>query len=152
MSKQRFYAITALVLLGSNLFLLWLHFYGSRPRHEGPRREIIKRLNLDDVQVQRYDVLIKQHRTSLRQLDSTVRMQRRTLYTGIGGALAAQHKDSMLREVSKAQLELEQLHYRHFLDIRALCKPEQVPAFEALSRDLAAMFGPVKPGKQGQRP
>jgi len=146
MSKLRFYQYLSLALLAGNLFLLWLHFSGKKHRHEGPRNEIIQRLHFDQVQVSRYDTLIAQHRARLSALDIKLQSQRKTLYGTVGSGT---NIDSLLPALHQTQKEIEALHYDHFQDIRALCKPNQIILFEKLTRDLASLFGPGKrgPGK-----
>jgi Spy/CpxP family protein refolding chaperone len=149
MSKLRFYQYLSITLLAGNLFLLWLHFSVKKPPHNGPRKEIIQRLNLDEAQITRYDTLIANHRKSLFALDTKIQQQRKALYTSIG---SGNNADSLLQSLNRTQRDIEQLHYAHFRDIRALCKPEQVPAFEQLTQDLAAMFGPAKRGPRPPKP
>jgi len=149
MSKQRFLLISVAVLLAGNLFLLWFCFFGSTQPHDGPRKEIIHRLNLDEAQITRYDTLIANHRKSLFALDTKMQQQRKALYTSIG---SGNNVDSLLQSLNRTQRDIEQLHYAHFRDIRALCKPEQVPAFEQLTQDLAAMFSPAKRGPRPPKP
>ena len=143
MSKLRFFQLLALALLCGNLFLLWIHFSGRRYHHEGPRMEIIRRLNFDEQQVNCYDALIAQHRKRLFALDAQLQAQRKTLYGTVGKGA---NIDSLLPALHQTQRDIELAHYDHFQDIRALCKANQIPLFEQLTRDLAALFG------QGKRP
>jgi protein CpxP len=149
MNKLRFFQFTTLLLLLANLFLLWLHFSGKKHRHEGPRNEIIQRLDFDQAQVSRYDTLIAQHRARLSALDIKLQSQRKTLYGTVGSGA---NIDSLLPALHQTQREIEQLHYDHFQDIRALCKPDQIPLFEQLTSDLASMFGPGKRGPGRLKP
>jgi hypothetical protein len=59
-------------------------------------------------------------------------------------------QDSVIAELGAAQQHVERIHYRHFEEIRMLCRPEQLPLFNELSAELAAIFsGP--PGKRRGR-
>lgn len=149
MSKLRFYQYLSLALLAGNLSLLWLHFSEKKPRHDGPRNEIIQRLHLDEAQVKQYDALIQQHRKSLFALEDALQQQRKALYSSMDSEAL---RDTLLESVAHTQRAIEQLHYAHFQDIRALCTPVQMPLFEQLTRDLASMFGKGKRGEGRPKP
>ena len=38
------------------------------------------------------------------------------------------------------QKEIEKTHFQHFLEIKALCRPEQIEDFNLLSEELARIF------------
>ncbi|MEY3984100.1 MAG: hypothetical protein RL160_1659 [Bacteroidota bacterium] len=141
MSKLRLFQLLALALLCGNILLLWVHFSGRRQHREGPRTEIIRRLNFDAQQVMRYDTLIAQHRKRLFALDAQMQAQRKSLYGTVGKGA---NIDSLLPALYQTQRDIERVHYDHFQDIRALCKADQIPLFEQLTQDLAALFGQGK--------
>jgi hypothetical protein len=92
----------------------------------------------------RYDTLIAQHRKRLFALDAQLQAQRKTLYGTVGKGA---NIDSLLPALHQTQRDIEQVHYDHFQDIRALCKANQIPLFEQLTQDLAALFGQRKHGR-----
>jgi periplasmic protein CpxP/Spy len=50
-------------------------------------------------------------------------------------------KDSLITVLANHQKQVEQTHFKHFEDIKSLCKPEQRENFYDLTRDLSKIFG-----------
>jgi hypothetical protein len=57
-------------------------------------------------------------------------------------------RDSLILEINKVQMNIENIHYNHFLDIKGLCRPEQQQAFNALTADIAKLFSPRPPKRR----
>lgn len=115
---------------------------------EGPSRIIIGRLNFDSQQQQQYQKLIAAHQKQTRLLaDQSVQ-----LYRDYYGLLKETQPDNMRAsslgsQIAQNQREQAELNFAHFKAIKALCRPEQQAAFEALVNDLSRLFG-----RQQRRP
>ncbi len=154
MDKSRFYLLIILGLLLSNGMLVGYLFRngGDRPSppprhdrmHRGPRDIIIRRLGFDDEQVAKYDELIKWHRHEIDNADEQIIKLKNTLYLGLTKPTDTSQTDSMIYEIAGVRKHIEEVHYNHFLDIRALCKPEQLTEFDELTRDMASLFAPER--------
>ena len=68
---------------------------------------------------------------------------RNNLYAELNNETSVK-KDSLMFAISKYQLEIENTHYNHFLEIKKLCKPDQLKYFEELTKELAFYFRPNK--------
>jgi hypothetical protein len=148
MNKLRLLTILVVGLLVSNIALVsFLCFnHPGRPNQEGPRNILIEKLSFDKQQVIEYDKLIHWHRGEIKNAEDQMMIQKSRLYRTLQNDSGASTKDSLINEIAKVQLHIEQIHYKHFSDIRKLCKPEQMSAYNELTAHLAEYFaGPPHP-------
>jgi periplasmic protein CpxP/Spy len=151
MNKVKFLtvAVVALALLNIGLLFFFTRGHMPPPRREQPRAIIIKRLHFDEAQVANYEQLIQQHRAAIKPREEAMRQLRAQLYSLLN-APSAPLQDSLQQRIGQLQIEIEATHFKHFLDIKNLCKPDQMADFEALSKELEAFFGPPKPPLRGE--
>ena len=151
MTKTRILTILVVVMVLLNVvtvaFLFWGRGHGPKhphPNHEGPRNIIIEQLKLDEKQVAAYDALIKVHRKAIAQQDSLMQLTRNNLYAQLleNDSLAVATQFESVGALAK---RVEEIHFNHFLRLKALCTPEQLPAFEKLTTELVAHFSTSKP-------
>ncbi|HEX8516106.1 MAG TPA: periplasmic heavy metal sensor [Bacteroidia bacterium] len=152
MSRTRLLTLAIVVLVLLNLGTLGTIFYQGMIHHklpppgEGPKMIIIERLQFDEVQQKQYEVLIDDHRKQTRELHEDSRKLHKELYSLLSEEPADHSKkDSFILRIAGNQKALDNLNFDHFQQIRELCKPEQIPAFNDLAEDLAELFGPKGP-------
>lgn len=152
MTRTRLLSISVVVLVLLNIATLGVLTLREAPHpehreHEGPKAIIIERLKFDDGQVASYEELIRDHRSRIDELDKHMMELRGRLYEVNYG----QSADSIIYLIGEKQGEIERVHTDHFSRIRALCRPEQLPLFDALTKDLAGYFRPGPPPPKEQR-
>jgi len=149
MSKIKFLtaAVIALVLLNIGMVSFFL-LAKMPPRHEGPRKIIIERLHFDAEQIAKYDKLIAQHRTDIRQKESTIGQVNQQFFGQLKGDDFSR-KDSLLAQIGLLQQAVAQIHLDHFKDIKSICKGNQLHDFDTLVGELAKFFTP-QPGKKNK--
>ena len=149
MSKTKLLSLAVIGLLVINLGILAFLLLGraGTPRHpsqmnerDEPKRIIIHKLQLDDAQVTEYEKMIAQHRASIRGIEGEIRDTKNEFYLTLAGKPGAD-KDSLQSRLGMLQQQIEATHYDHFVAIRTLCKPQQLPQFNELTSELAALFG-----------
>jgi hypothetical protein len=134
-------------------FFLTGNHRGPRPhgrKEAGPKNIVIEKLKLDDEQVVKYEELIAEHLAAINKNDSLMFEARHALFV----QLSEQDQTEIevqLNTIGRLQKEVENVHFQHFTDLKALCTEEQLPAFEKLIDELAAFFNGSKP-QQGKRP
>lgn len=154
MERTKLLSLAVIGLLLLNIGTIgYLMLRGGHPPHsdrppgppdsleEGPARIIIERLQLDDTQTRLYHELIKEHRQQTRQLND----QSAGLYRAYYRLLEAPRPDTtqaaaLSRQIANNQRTLAQVNFRHFAQLKALCRPDQLPAFTALLNDLTDLF------------
>lgn len=154
MSKIKLLSITVICLLLTNagivVFLLLkkppVAIEGMPPeKRDGPRKIIIERLHFDIAQVEQYELLITEHRKLVREIKDSISDTKNTLYQSLKME-NFKGKDSLTDILSVLQKKIESVHYDHFTQIKKLCKPEQMEAFDKLTNDLAFYFTTEKKG------
>jgi protein CpxP len=153
MSKLKWLSIAAIGLLLINLCMVLFLFFGKpphaqegrRPFEQGPKNKIIGMLHFDKEQVEKYEELIKQHRTSVRLLEEGITEAKSNLYLTLNEK-GSGAKDSLVNQLGDLQKQIENVHYNHFLEIKRLCKPDQQAYFTELTGNLVDFFHPEKQG------
>ncbi len=153
MNKTRLLTILVIVLVVINLLALTALILGRPPgpgpgrMGPGPRQLVIERLQLDQDQEAAYDKIIEEHQAAIRVEETKMKEAKNALF-----ALLAQpeytEKDTLIQQIGAIQEEIEALHFKHFAELKVLCTPEQLPAFNELTNELARLFAPrPRPGR-----
>ncbi|MDI1255784.1 MAG: periplasmic heavy metal sensor [Flavobacterium sp.] len=153
MEKIKLLTFTVIALLLLNLSTLgFLIFSGNdngphdRPRRPEPKDIIIKKLHFDKQQQADYQKLIRWHRSNITALDDSIMLSRNALYRQLSATTTNKKTiDSLTEQISIYQHEVETTHFRHFTDIKKLCRPEQQADFDALTLELSSLFSAHKP-------
>lgn len=146
MNKSKFLIAVIVVLFISNGILFFM-FLKAPERHEGPKQIIIEKLGFDKNQVIQYEKLIQKHRQYVRDNELKMNELRTDLYSHLMSADSDSFDfESMILNISKQQALAEKINFSHFLEIKKLCKPEQMQRFELLTKEIAELFS-KKPRK-----
>ncbi len=148
MENTRFLKAVIVVLLLINigtLTFMWMHRPGAGPR--GPGDFLIKSIGFDAAQQADFARLREAHQQAMRdfrQQNGDVRQRFYALLT-VPQADTIQWR-SLADSIAAGQKQMEVVTFRHFQDVRALCRPEQQPRFDAvIGEALRNMMAP--PGK-----
>ncbi|MFP9115494.1 hypothetical protein ACLI1A_16265 [Flavobacterium sp. RHBU_3] len=158
MKKTTLLTVSLVILILLNLLLLGSIFLGPKqgpPLGEGPgmqrpREIIINELQFDNKQIKRYDILIQEHRSKINELDKSIRDNKEKLYGLLAKDFTQNEKDSLIAVINNYQREIEISHFKHFLEIKKICKPNQLETFKSLVVEFPKLFGPKPP--RGPRP
>lgn len=146
MSKTKLYGLICIVLLISNGFLL---YYVLKPHAPGgPKNLVIEKLHFDDRQVAKYELLIQEHREAIREKEGQILKLKQKLYAGLGEDAPPKTDKIIQFQLGMKQMEIEEIHYAHFLEIKDLCRPDQQVYFKRLSKELAHLFDRKPPHRK----
>lgn len=137
------YSLLGLVALNISIMLVYafgLPEFVENPQHKGPRNKIIKQLNFDEKQVEAYDELIHQHQHQIQDLHRKVVDAKKELYKQLNRPNLGVEEE-WLEILGNLHQEIDEVNFRHFEDIRKLCRKDQLDAFRALSGELTRLFG-----------
>lgn len=156
MSKINLLITAVISLIIINLCLLAVLFLypqkaAQKPLHptnDEPKNIIIQKLNFDAAQIKAYQHLIDTHRQNVRTYNDEIRETKNELYLTLNQSKPSQSEE-LLNKLAQLQKEIEQVHYNHFADIKKLCKPNQLAAFNDLTQELADIF---TKGKERKNP
>jgi periplasmic protein CpxP/Spy len=144
MNKNRFYQIIIATLLILNIVLLFLHF--NRPeRPVRPRNIIIERLHFDKNQIEQYEALIDKHHELIMTNEVEINKVKDELYQQLIQPYDSLKVDSLSKNMADLQKNAEMINFKHFQDIKQICKAEQLPYFEKLVGELTKIFGKKNP-------
>ena len=139
-NKTKILLMIIAVLLIANISWLALYFQKSasdKSHFRQDRKTAIEAFLKKDVgfsqeQLVKFDSLSEQHRRKVSQTIDADRMNRAEQFKIL---LAANFSDSMIKELAQksaaVQLTTETLMLIHMKEIRQLCQPEQLAAFDA---------------------
>lgn len=145
MTKSTFNTFVIIGLLVSNLILAGFLFFGKpHPNRQKPREKVIQVLGFDDAQIARYDVFIKKHRAQVTDFEKKAFEAKTALYECLNGSDLSK-RDSLLESLASMQFAIETIHYKHFEEIKSICRPDQLANFATLTEDLVSIFNHKKP-------
>ena len=159
-SKLTLLLIIGLVIL--NLTTLGFIFFNSQNKRNHPPMEqmkgnpkemIIEKLHFDDNQKKEFQKLIDWHKGAIQKHDKEIRNAKIELYSLLAEQnVDANAKDILTTVIATNQKAIEEAHFKHFEDIKKLCKANQLDDFTNLSKELARIFTPNKPQKGPREP
>lgn len=146
MDKVKLLSITSLGMLVANIILIGFLFSHRPPKPHGdnPRKIVIEKLHFDETQIKDYEKLIEEHKSAIRKYEQQMLNIKYTLYATLTTEEKSPSKDSLILEISKLQIAIEHTHYKHFQEIKQLCKPAKKESFEALTLEITDLFPRLK--------
>src|SRR5690606_12588640 len=123
MSKSKYIGWIALGLLLANL-MLSVYILNDRkqgpPRfHKQPKEIIIRKLKFDPSQVEAYELLIHDHRKSVRAKEEEMKDTKDQLYRILkNDTINLAERDSLMTSIGQIQEEMEHIHFRHLMEIK----------------------------------
>lgn len=146
MNKLKLLSVVAIGLLVVNLMLVAaLLMRKPHPNPDGPKKLIIEKLHFDEQQIKAYDTMVEWHRAEIRKSDDQILKLKNALYSHLNEDIDQHTKDSLIAAIARVQTTVEQTHYKHFEDIKKLCKTDQQKDFETLTQEIASLFGKPRP-------
>lgn len=151
MEKTKLLTYTVIALLLLNLGTL-AYLFASAPKRQQahgkgphgkpmPREVIIEKLHFDPLQTRQYDQLIEWHRANVRVTEDKIRSSKNSLYRLLNEEQVDENaKTVLIDSIAQYQRQIESIHFRHFMDIRKLCKKEQLDDFAQLTNELSKLF------------
>lgn len=152
METLKFYkiAIAALLLLNAGtLTFLWVN-RPPNPREAGPFQFLVRATGMDEAQQEEYDKLRKEHRATLETYRHQNKQVRETLFRLMATKEVNAPEVQILADSLGALRAKEELFtYEHFRQVRAICRPDQLPRFDAAIGEAVQSMGP--PPQRPQR-
>lgn len=152
MGKIKLLTISVITLLILNIITLFFLIFSvggglkkgmNRAR---PDKIIIDKLHFDEKQQEEYRTLIHWHRTRINAFDSQIHKVKQELYLQLlKSKVDDKIEDSLINNLSDLQKQIEATHFKHFQDIKKLCKKEQIQDFDELTEELTHIFNPAPP-------
>lgn len=134
--------VTLLVLNFGILAFLFLSKNEDKQRgRKMPREIVIGKLHFVENQIIEYDKTIKIHRQTITTIDDSIKIAKNELYQLLNSdTIDLVKKDSLYSKLAHFQKQVEITHFNHFLEIKAICKKEQLKDYEKLTEELSKIF------------
>jgi hypothetical protein len=145
------FTVIALVILNFGILLfLFLSKGNEGPRgRKMPREIVIEKLHFDENQILEYDKTILIHQKNIRDLDDSIRATKNELYQLLNSEnIDNIQKDSLYLKLAGFQKQIETTHFNHFIEIKKLCKKEQLSDYKNLTEELSKLFSHPRRPKQ----
>ncbi|WP_298117178.1 hypothetical protein [Flavobacterium sp.] len=142
-TKVLVFAVIALVALNFGILsFLFLSKGNDGPRgRKMPREVVIEKLHFDKNQIVAYEKTILVHQKNIRNLDDSIRATKNELYQLLNHEnIDNNKKDSLFLKLADYQKQIETTHFNHFLEIKKLCKKEQLSDYKNLTEELSKIF------------
>jgi hypothetical protein len=125
---------------------------GAGPERRPPQEASILRdeLGFDDAQIERYRILTRQHRDEVKRLNDDIRRIKKQMFDGVlQDSPQPELSEALLAQAQQKQAEIEKLTFQYFLDLRALCRPDQQRKLRVLIDEI---FRGAPAGRNDGRP
>lgn len=144
MNKTKLLSVAVIALLVLNFGILGFLFLSKKYEPNGrkmPREIVIEKLHFDENQIVEYEKIIKEHQNAIRNLDDSIRKTKNELYQLLNEEkINSAQKDSLYLKLANYQKQIETTHFNHFLEIKKLCKKEQLADYKNLTEELSKIF------------
>ena len=141
----KYLVVAALLINSATLIFFWLKRPPNDNRPPRPLQILEKELQLDNKQLDTYEIFKKQHHRSHDSLLQLMAEKRRMLYSSKSVAV-----DSTIQQIGAIQQEIESITYHHFEDLRKICTPEQKAKLDSLL--VGAVQHLLMPKNRGNHP
>ena len=156
MKKERFYQIIIFALLALNIIGALFIFMGGRRGHppgDYIAGAIIKELGLDDAQKETFEKLKRAHHAQILDLNQAYSQGLDTYLQQLKqSSIEPSVSDSLASALASIQKQKAEITLKHFGEVKALCRPDQLPAFEKLLPQLMQVILPPPGRKEDMRP
>ena len=131
-------------------------FFGKKGPRRGPpgppgnrpRNIVIEKLGFDEGQVEAYTILIEIHSASIKKHDGALLKLKNELYQQLLIDENTSTVDSLIEAMNVIQKQVEATHFAHFQDIKALCRYDQMEAYEEFVGEISRLFSRQRPPKR----
>jgi Spy/CpxP family protein refolding chaperone len=157
MKKELFWKFSTFFLLGINLSLIAFWLLQSKPPHPGeggkPDPIIIEGLGLDAQQITQFEKSKQAHRQAMMDINRSEKSVKSTLFLAISaiGTDSVQIQ-SLLQTLANYKQQKDQATLKHFAEIKAICKPEQLEKYPGVIHAVSEQLLRERPGPRPPKP
>lgn len=148
MKKVSFIQVVIIGLLlinGATLAFLWLKHTPHPPHpHHGPGSMIIKELELDEQQQEKFEALRDEHRNGMDVYHDSIYNYKKELFKLVETGNVAK-AEIYARRIAGIQTKIEMHTFHHFMKVKQICNEKQQKKFNRVMQQALEMMGPPKP-------
>ncbi len=141
MSKTKLLTILVIVLVLINIAALSAFFIGGKRGHHVPKKMVIHQLDLNKAQIEKYELLIRDHQIQIREKQQGMKLAKHELFNLLQKN-DYHEKEQLIDKIAEIQKEIDRIHFQHFADLKKICHANQIEKFNTLTDDLARVLSP----------
>lgn len=146
MKQVNLFKLLTLALGILNLVLLLVIFLPPHRSPEAFKFRLIRVLELDESQTQKFETSARKHRERIRQLDSTRRQLIQKYFQPLRSGGQKKGNEKILSQLKEVEAEKMIATYLHFEELKGLCNDRQLKKYpEILEKALQILL--QRPGK-----
>tara|TARA_R110002073_G_scaffold8207_5_gene45811 strand:- start:25284 stop:25748 length:465 start_codon:yes stop_codon:yes gene_type:complete len=149
MRKKLLYT-SLIILLIANTVLLYMIVTKAPNNHSPKQNFLIEELHFSENQKDRFLILDREHRHSMRQLDDELRGLRKQLLNSFGKDEFS--SDSIANRMGELETSKQKELYSFFSEVRKLCDDNQVEKFDKIIEKVLRQRGPKPPERDKKGP
>jgi periplasmic protein CpxP/Spy len=138
MNNTNIYKIGLLVMLLVNGLLIFMMLRGPQmppPSEAGLMGKISEKLELNEEQEAKYFELAQEHRNQVAQLEAKQRDMVKNYFDNLKTSDSS-GQEAILAQIENLEGEKITVTYRHFEDLKSLCKESQLAHFDEIIEDV----------------
>jgi len=139
-------AVLILVVINiATLITMWQTIKMHHPPQNGRNAYdfIIKQLEFDTIQKEKYLVLVQQHQQEIRDIKEQAKESKGAFFSLVADTSIS---DETIKTQAMKAFDVEEqmaiLTFKHFRQVRALCSQAQKKKFDSIIKEVAGMMGP----------
>ncbi|MFY8020835.1 MAG: Spy/CpxP family protein refolding chaperone [Bacteroidia bacterium] len=141
--------VLSLVLINSAILVYMLLIKPNHSPQAKPGKLIIESLELDQEQVSQFDLMKKEHRMQMNQLDDQYKLLLTEYLSGLKNPQIDSVKNKELEEKMAAiQIQKAQITFSHFVQVKSICREDQQKKLNQIVPDLINVMAPVNKVKR----
>ncbi|MET0636289.1 MAG: hypothetical protein ABWZ25_09705 [Chitinophagaceae bacterium] len=136
--------IIAVLLLTNIAVLVYFLNYSKEEEvvSKGATELLKEQVGFSDKQLEEYKKIRDQQREVIRPMYENMRMSKDTLFKLLGDSLVSEERlNEITDHIGQKQKSLDLLTFRHFSELRKICRPEQRTAYDSMVVQLFRKMG-----------
>ena len=123
------------------------HGHRQHKKHASPKDVVLEALDFDETQQNQYEASIKNHRNQINNKDQEIRAKKEQLYLLLNEPNDTL-KSQIMTDLSSLKSDIERIHFNHFLEIKSICRVDQLDRYTSLTQQLGGLFAPKGPKRK----
>ena len=135
------------IAIAAGMFLvssaLAFFYFTKPPRHHGPiDKFLISEIGFDEKQTEAFQKLKEEHHSAVMEITQ----KEKPLRDAFENLLKSDQPDtnaadSIAKQMANSMYEIHMITFRHFADVRKLCRDDQKPKFDRIIGDILRRMG-----------
>jgi periplasmic protein CpxP/Spy len=142
MSKEKFLVVSVVFLLVLNAGIVAFLFINREPQRPEIFKMVVREVQFDQEQQEKYFALRDEHRASMNQLDESFHSTLNNYLIQLRRDANPVLEDSLANQLANIEKQKATITLSHFRAVRSLCRPDQLADFDRIVPKLTQILLP----------